>query len=77
MDILENVVPKSWQGKMCKQRFDYTAKGQAKLSSFTYVWSCWTHQSKARKANRMPRQQLAIGSKSQERKEAKRPMQLA
>eukprot|EP00957_Ditylum_brightwellii_P066748 5065551-Ditylum_brightwellii.AAC.1 len=33
MDILENAVPKSWQGEMHRQRFDCVAKRQAKLSS--------------------------------------------
>eukprot|EP00957_Ditylum_brightwellii_P097341 7413846-Ditylum_brightwellii.AAC.1 len=31
MDIVENAVPKSWQGGMRRQRFDCTAKGQAKF----------------------------------------------
>eukprot|EP00957_Ditylum_brightwellii_P023501 1773311-Ditylum_brightwellii.AAC.1 len=34
MDILENTVPKSWQGEMCRQRFDCVAKGQAKFIRF-------------------------------------------
>eukprot|EP00957_Ditylum_brightwellii_P115759 8830553-Ditylum_brightwellii.AAC.1 len=35
MDILENTVPKSCQGEMCRQRFNCTAKGQAK-----FIWFC-------------------------------------
>eukprot|EP00957_Ditylum_brightwellii_P150646 11470011-Ditylum_brightwellii.AAC.1 len=31
MDILEKVVPKSWQGERLRQRFDCTAKVQAKF----------------------------------------------
>eukprot|EP00957_Ditylum_brightwellii_P144634 11018077-Ditylum_brightwellii.AAC.1 len=34
MDILENVMPKSWQEEICKQHFDCTAKGQAKFINF-------------------------------------------
>eukprot|EP00957_Ditylum_brightwellii_P193198 14710726-Ditylum_brightwellii.AAC.1 len=34
MDILENAVPKSWQGEMSRQRFDCTAKGQVKFIQF-------------------------------------------
>eukprot|EP00957_Ditylum_brightwellii_P042376 3208775-Ditylum_brightwellii.AAC.1 len=34
MDILENSVPKSWQGEMCRQMFDCMAKGQAKFVRF-------------------------------------------
>eukprot|EP00957_Ditylum_brightwellii_P211490 15366226-Ditylum_brightwellii.AAC.1 len=31
MDILENAVPKSWQGEMHRQRFDCASKGQTKF----------------------------------------------
>eukprot|EP00957_Ditylum_brightwellii_P033872 2566916-Ditylum_brightwellii.AAC.1 len=34
MDILENAVPKSWQGEIHRQRFNYVAKGQAKFIRF-------------------------------------------
>eukprot|EP00957_Ditylum_brightwellii_P102413 7806321-Ditylum_brightwellii.AAC.1 len=34
MDIIENAVPKSWQGEMRRQRFDCTAKGQAEIIRF-------------------------------------------
>eukprot|EP00957_Ditylum_brightwellii_P027894 2107564-Ditylum_brightwellii.AAC.1 len=34
MDILENAVPKAWQGEMRRQRFDCAAKGQAKFICF-------------------------------------------
>eukprot|EP00957_Ditylum_brightwellii_P138117 10528441-Ditylum_brightwellii.AAC.1 len=34
MDILENAIIKSWQGEMCRQRFDCVAKGQAKFIRF-------------------------------------------
>eukprot|EP00957_Ditylum_brightwellii_P155543 11840492-Ditylum_brightwellii.AAC.1 len=34
MDILENAVPKSWQGEMCRQRFDCAAEGQAEFIQF-------------------------------------------
>eukprot|EP00957_Ditylum_brightwellii_P133862 10207315-Ditylum_brightwellii.AAC.1 len=35
MDILENKVPKSWQGQMHRQRFNCAAKGQAKFICFS------------------------------------------
>eukprot|EP00957_Ditylum_brightwellii_P204276 15338474-Ditylum_brightwellii.AAC.1 len=34
MDILENAVPKSWQRKMHRQRFNCMAEGQAKYTQF-------------------------------------------
>eukprot|EP00957_Ditylum_brightwellii_P167256 12732284-Ditylum_brightwellii.AAC.1 len=34
MDILENAIPKSWQGEMCRQHFDFVVKGQAKFIRF-------------------------------------------
>eukprot|EP00957_Ditylum_brightwellii_P022129 1669621-Ditylum_brightwellii.AAC.2 len=34
MDILENAIPKSWQGEMHRQRFDFVAKGHAKFIRF-------------------------------------------
>eukprot|EP00957_Ditylum_brightwellii_P198464 15125485-Ditylum_brightwellii.AAC.1 len=34
MNILENAVPKSWQGGIHRQRFDCMAKGQAKFIQF-------------------------------------------
>eukprot|EP00957_Ditylum_brightwellii_P091180 6942089-Ditylum_brightwellii.AAC.1 len=34
MVILENALPKSWQGEMCRQRFDCAAIGQAKFIQF-------------------------------------------
>eukprot|EP00957_Ditylum_brightwellii_P035330 2679832-Ditylum_brightwellii.AAC.1 len=35
MDIIENAVPKSWQWEMHQQKFNCTAKGQAK-----FIWFC-------------------------------------
>eukprot|EP00957_Ditylum_brightwellii_P042654 3229996-Ditylum_brightwellii.AAC.1 len=35
MDILENAVPKSLQGEMCRQRFDCMSEGQVK-----FIWFC-------------------------------------
>eukprot|EP00957_Ditylum_brightwellii_P187462 14276760-Ditylum_brightwellii.AAC.1 len=69
--------PSPGKGKCIDRGLIVQPKDRPKSSGSANAWSYWTHQSKARKADWIPHQQLATSSKSQERKEAERPMHLA
>eukprot|EP00957_Ditylum_brightwellii_P078075 5935338-Ditylum_brightwellii.AAC.1 len=64
MDILENAVPKSWQGKCIDRDSIVQSKDRPNSSDSANAWSCWIHQSKPRRVDRMPHEQLATGSES-------------
>eukprot|EP00957_Ditylum_brightwellii_P076169 5790005-Ditylum_brightwellii.AAC.1 len=64
MDILKMQYPSLGREKWVDRGLIARLKDRPNSSGSVNAWSCWTHQSKARKADIMSHQQLAIGSKS-------------
>eukprot|EP00957_Ditylum_brightwellii_P051501 3904124-Ditylum_brightwellii.AAC.1 len=69
--------PSLGKGKRIDSALTAWLKDKPNSSNFENALSCLTHQSRPRGADRLSCQQLATSSKSQKRKEAKRPMHLA